>query len=168
VDVSRIGPGTVFRLGSDERPCRILIHDRDVAMYDVWWPHRADWGLADLAATRRQRVSYYVATVGTVLMKATYLRSDPLSPDEEATHRPDLPFAAVQDAAATWSDLPDSSGDDGPTLPAAHLQLIPFGPSGGEKRQYGSTRTTGRRSPLASCSARHTRSRAATRRTEQL
>jgi hypothetical protein len=56
---------------------RVLVRDADAVMYDCWWPHLDGWGLADLKATKRQRISYYVATVPTVADKGIYLRSDP-------------------------------------------------------------------------------------------
>jgi hypothetical protein len=134
MDMSKIEPGAVFRFSHDDRPNRVLLHESKVVMYDAWLPHRDGWGLADLGAVKRQRVSYYVATASTVLEKATYLRSDPLSADERAVHRPDLPFAAVQDAAISWSS--DNAGrltEARSELNAARLYLLPFGPGGGTK-----------------------------------
>lgn len=134
MDASKIQLGAVFRFPHDERPNRVLLHDGDVVMYDVWWPHQNGWGLADLAAVKRKRITYYVTTVATLVEKATQLRSDPLTDDERALHRPDLPFAALQDAAITWSS--DPAGPPvmaRPALSVAHIALAPFGPGGGTK-----------------------------------
>lgn len=130
MDESKIEPGAVFQLPHDDRPNRILLHDDDVVMYDAWWPHLGGWGLADLDATKRKRVSYYVTTVSTLLEKATHLRSDPLSADERTLHRPDLPFVAAQDKAATWAD---GLTEVRATLKAPAIYLLPFGPAGGTK-----------------------------------
>lgn len=135
MDGSTIKPGAVFRFPHDDRPNRILLHDGDVVMYDVWWPHQNGWGMADLAAVARKRFAYYVTTAATLLEKATLLRSDPLTDDERAVHRPDLPFAAVQDAALTWSSDPGGRlNGRRPDLAASPIYLSPFGPGGGTKK----------------------------------
>jgi hypothetical protein len=132
MDVAKIEPGAVFRFPHDDRPNRMLLHDGDVVMYDAWWPHLDGWGLADLEAIKRKRISYYVATVATVVEKATYLRSDPLSADERAVHRPDLPYTVAQDTAISWS-----SGNTGwltgarSPLNTSRICLYPFGPRRG-------------------------------------
>jgi len=53
---------------------------------------------------------------------------------QERAHRPDLPFAPVQDGTITWSS--DSAGGltgDRPLLSAPQVYLSPFGPGGGAK-----------------------------------
>jgi hypothetical protein len=134
MDVSKIEPGAVFRFQRDDRRNRVLLHDGDVVMYDVWWAHLGGWGLADLDAIKRRRINYYVTTVSTVLEKATYLRSNPLSVGERAVHRPDLPFAAVQDAAISWSsDITGRLTQARSELNTSRIYLFPFGPRGGAK-----------------------------------
>lgn len=136
MDASNIELGTVFRFPHDDRPNRVLLHDGDVVMYDVWWPHLNGWGLADLATVRRKRIAYYVTTVATLVEKATELRSEPLSADEQTIHRPDLPFAPLQDAAIAWSSDPaERLTKDGSGLSAPAVYLSPFGPGGGTKPQ---------------------------------
>jgi hypothetical protein len=134
MDVSKIEPGAVFRFPHDDRPNRVLFHDSDVVMYDAWWPHLDSWGLADLKAIKRKRISYYITTVSTVLEKATYLRSDPLSAGERAVHRPDLPFAAVQDPVISWSSENTArlTGTRS-QLNTSRIYLEPFGPRGATK-----------------------------------
>ncbi|WAC93409.1 hypothetical protein [Mycobacterium sp. Aquia_213] len=133
MEASKIELGAVFRFPHDDRPNRVLLYDGDVVMYDVWWPHQDGWGLADLATVKRKRIAYYITTVATLLEKATHLRSDPLTDDERAVHRPDLPFAAVQDAAITWSSDPGRLAGHRSELSAPHIYLAPFGPGGGTK-----------------------------------
>ncbi|ORV54597.1 hypothetical protein AWC05_18605 [Mycobacterium florentinum] len=41
LDPSKIELGAVFRFPHDDRPNRVLRHDGDIVMYDVWWPRRA-------------------------------------------------------------------------------------------------------------------------------
>ena len=103
-------------------------------MADHARPHLDRWGLADLEAIKHQRISYYLITVSTLLEKARYLRSDPLSADERAVHRPDLPFAAVQDTVISWSS--DNTGRLAETrseLNTPRVYLEPSGPRGGTK-----------------------------------
>lgn len=134
MEISRIEPGAVFRFAHDDRPLRVLLHDSDVVMYDAWWPHLDGWGLADLQAIKRRRISYYLTTVPTVLETARYLRSDPLLAGELALHRPDLPFTAVRDKAITWS-----SNNTGvlsrarSQLNTSRIYLEPFVPGGGTR-----------------------------------
>lgn len=155
MDASNIEPGAVFRFPHDDRPNRVLLHHDDVVMYDGWLPHRDGWGLADLEAIKRQRIVYYVTTVSTLQEKATYLRVDPLSADERAVHRPDLPFAALQDTAITWSsDHTGRLSGARSGLDASPIYLLPFGPGGGTKTGFESSRTTARPSRSTNCSAR--------------
>ena len=134
MDVSKIEPGAVFRFQRDDRRNRVLLHDGNVVMYDVWWAHLGGWGLADLDAIKRRRINYYVTTVSTVLEKAIYLRSNPLSAGERAVHRPDLPFAAVQDAAISWSsDITARLTQKRSQLNTPQVYLFPFGSRGSAK-----------------------------------
>lgn len=148
MEADGVESGTVFTWPHDDRPNRVLIRDTDVVMYDAWWPHLENWGLADLRQTRRQRVAYYVTTITGLLGKAEYLRTEPLTDDEAALHRPDLPFAPIQSAAMAWSaDGPEPAADatgrpgavERPASPAGvalnipEVYLYPFGPNGGQK-----------------------------------
>ena len=60
----------------------MLVYDSGVVMYDAWWPHLGNWGLADLGEVKKRRVNYYVATASTVAEKATFIRSEPLTEAE--------------------------------------------------------------------------------------
>jgi hypothetical protein len=145
VGPSWVEPGAVFRWSDGDRPMRVIVHDGDVVMYDAWWPHLENWGLADLESLKRKRVSYYVVIASVLTEKATYVRSEALTGDERAVHRPDLPFAVVQDAVLSWpSEIPgtstwpdgvcDADGcPEGTGLQASEIYLSPFGPKGGSK-----------------------------------
>jgi hypothetical protein len=143
MEASELRPGSVFAFPSPNatEPHRALLVNQDVVMYDAWQPHLGSWGMADPARVRRGTWSYYVTLASTALEKARYLRSEPLSPQEEALHRPDLPFAIGQDTAASWrSDrtsapetAPNASADD-VVIAVAQVYLSPFGPRGGHLR----------------------------------
>ncbi|MBO0825623.1 MAG: hypothetical protein J2P27_17485 [Actinobacteria bacterium] len=114
-------------------------------MYDSWWPHRGNWGLASLGEVKKRRVTYYVATVATVAERATFVRSEPLTEAEISLHRPDLPFAAVQCPRLSWAaEAPESAEAFARSRPSAgcpaaevlgasEVYLFPFGPKGGER-----------------------------------
>lgn len=90
-----------------------------------------------------QRVGYYVALTSTLAEQASYVRLDPLTDDEVAIHRPDLPFAACRCAAVSWpSKVPRTAAElaedwraagcpDAAVVPAAEVYLYPLGPDGG-------------------------------------
>ena len=149
--------GSVFRLPppSPDSRHRVLLVDQDVVMSDAWWSHRGN-GLADLVEVQRGARNYYVTLVSTVLEKAEYLWTQPLSLAGLALHRPDLPFAIGQNASASWS--PDettaaaqawNASDGEVVIAVAQVYLSPFGSQGGHKRavrvraENGSSFTTG-------------------------
>ena len=114
-------------VSATERPSRAAVADHARPRLDRW-------GLADLEAIKHQRINYYLTTVSTVLEKARHLRPGPLSADERAVHRPDLPFAAVQDTVISWSS--DNTGRLAETRSELNTSLIylePFGPRGGTR-----------------------------------
>ncbi|MEV0430434.1 hypothetical protein [Micromonospora sp. NPDC050495] len=137
--------GAVLRWPHDDRPLRVIAHDRGVVMYDTWWPHLGRWGLADLGEVKKRRVSYYVATASALTEKAAYVRSEPLTKDEVALHRPDLPFAVGQCEVLSWpAEAPESTealarrrraagGPEGEALAVSEVYLLPFGPKGRER-----------------------------------
>ncbi|WP_346537416.1 hypothetical protein [Micromonospora sp. DPT] len=114
-------------------------------MYDTWWPHLGNWGLAKLGEIKKRRVSYYVATASTLAEKAIYVRSEPLTDAELALHRPDLPFSVGQCHVLSWpAEAPESTeasakgwratGCPEPeALGVSEVYLLPFGPKGGER-----------------------------------
>lgn len=103
-------------------------------MYDAWWPDIKTWGLRNLDEVKRQRVRYYVTSVSAIVTKASFLDPDPLTPEEYAVHRPDLPFKALRDPVATWESVTMAKATEmGAPLRAAQVYLFPFGPDGGTK-----------------------------------
>lgn len=153
MEPARVEVGAVFQWAHDDRlpwihndqPFRVLACSNGVAMYDAWWPHLDNWGLANLGEVKRRRINYYVATASTVARKATFVRSDPLTEAEIALHRPDLPFAAMQCQALSWRTEPPLSAEESARgwlasgcpeaepLTAPEVCLQPFGPRGGER-----------------------------------
>jgi hypothetical protein len=140
--------GAVYQWSRNETLMRVLVIGSGVVMYDAWWPHLGSWGLARLQEIKRQRISYYVTTVATVTEKAMYLRTEALTEDELALHRPDLPFSVAQCAAVQWPAEPyDTTAQRSVCLSAVgcpsvggdavfdvpEIVLCPFGPNGGTK-----------------------------------
>jgi hypothetical protein len=129
----------------DEPPFRVLAHDSGVVMYDAWWPHLDNWGLANLGEAKKRRINYYVVTASTLVEKAAFIRSEPLTDAEVSFHRPDLPFAAVQCQALSWPAEASRSAaalarnwrcagcSEAQPLVASEVYLFPFGPKGGER-----------------------------------
>ena len=129
----------------DDRPFRVVAFSNGVAMYDAWWPHLDNWGLANLGEAKRRRINYYVATASTLAERATFARSEPLTEAEISLHRPDLPFAAAQCQVLSWpAEAPGSAESaargwraagcpEAETLEASEVYLQPFGPGGGER-----------------------------------
>jgi hypothetical protein len=152
MEAARIEAGAVLRWTydaqqswrvRDDRPFRVLVYDSGVVMYDAWWPHLGNWGLANLGEVKKRRVSYYVVTASTLMQKATFARSEPLTEAEFSLYRPDLPFAAVQCQVLSWpAEAPESAEaaarswrsagcPEAGTLAASEVYLQPFGPKGG-------------------------------------
>jgi hypothetical protein len=114
-------------------------------MYDAWWPHLDNWGLANLSEVKKWRVNYYVVTASTLVEKATFVRSEPLTRAENSLHRPDLPFAAVQCQVLSWPAEASRSVEaaargwrsagcpEAEALAASEVYLQPFGSGGGER-----------------------------------
>jgi hypothetical protein len=145
MEPARVEVGAVLRWAHDDRPFRVLAYDSGVAMYDTWWPHLGNWGLANLGEVKKRRVNYYVATASTVAEKATFIRSEPLTEAEISLHRPDLPFAVAQCQPVSWPVEAPGSAEasargwrsagcpEAKALGVAEVYLFPFGPRGGER-----------------------------------
>lgn len=129
----------------DDRPFRVLTCDSGVVMYDSWWPHRGEWGVANLDWVKKRRINYHVVTASTLAEKATFVRSEPLTEAEIALHRPHLPFATGQCQTLSWPAEAAKSAEafarswrsagcrEAETLTAPEVYLFPFGPKGGER-----------------------------------
>ncbi|WP_406081291.1 hypothetical protein [Micromonospora sp. NBC_00858] len=145
MDPSWVEAGAVFRWPDRDGLMRALVHDGAVVMYDAWWSHLGNWGLADPQKVKQGRVSYYVVHSSVLAEKATFVRSEPLTADERAVHRPDLPFAVAQSARLSWpaevSQTPAWAAEfcattgrlEGAGLQTPEVYLCPFGPKGGSK-----------------------------------
>lgn len=148
MELDQFGPGAVFKWPHDDRLMRVLMCDASMVMYDAWWPHLGNWGLADLQQAKRKRVHYYVTGPGTVAGKAFYMGLEPLSEAEAAVHRPDLPLSFARCGAVSWPrEVPGAVGGlagqftaegcgdglDSGALDAPEIYLVPFGPKGGSK-----------------------------------
>lgn len=138
--------GAVFQPDWDERPIRVLAFDDREVMYDVWWPHKNAWGLANFRGT----TTYYRIPTPFLLERGRYVRTDSYTTSEAQLHRPDLPLSFGRCAALNWSeDRPSTiaelaeqliTGGCANTrqtsknlLAVPVVYLCPFGPKGGSK-----------------------------------
>lgn len=143
---SWIEDGAVFQLpAGNDVPKRVLLHDAGVVMYDARQSHVDNWAMAKLSDLKTKQISYFVVPDDTLIQKATYLRTEPLTAEENAIHRPDLPFCLAQWAGLNWpAQAPSSAAEMAArlssagtarmtTLDAPEIYLYPFGPHGGRK-----------------------------------
>jgi hypothetical protein len=130
--------GSVLQPDWDERPIRVMAFDDHEVMYDSWWPHDSSWGFASL----KGKFSYYRIPRGLLVERCRYLRDEPLSEDEVAAHRPELPLRLAISAELEWPFAPElpsflsliSSLVSSAPLPTGKLYVSPFGPKGSSKK----------------------------------
>lgn len=132
MDKCQLMLGAVFE-GETSSLMRVVAFDRDVVMYDTWWPHESAWSMAKLQRT----ISYYRLQRDYFETHSRYVRTEPLSEQELATHRPQLPFAVAQGSDLSWYEpWIDADGDGDtvltsttePVLDTPAIYLEPFGP----------------------------------------
>lgn len=118
--------GDVLRVAWDERPLRVLMADPIETFYDVHWPE-VGWGLARVKNATYYRISTFLAS------SAKRECHEPLTQQEKATHRPDLPMRLLRNAEADWNGSPASLATSATDIKidAPELALIPFGAKGG-------------------------------------
>ncbi|WP_119459617.1 hypothetical protein [Rhodospirillaceae bacterium SYSU D60014] len=123
-------PGDVLRVKWDERPIRVLMSDNIETFYDALLPE-IGWNLA-----RVRTAIYYRTATAFLRSSAERLRNDPLTKQERARHRPDLPMRLFQSDDAVWNkplaDWPKI--DIAVGIECHRLALIPFGPKGAPLR----------------------------------
>lgn len=105
-----------------------------MAQYDVWRSDENAWGLQDPKILKRKEVFYYTTTVASLEQNTTYVRRDPLNPEELAVHRPDLPFTAARNATQSWFTVKPEQVEGPAELPIAELFLRPFTATGASGR----------------------------------
>lgn len=99
--------GSVIRYSRDDRPIRVLACDEFEVLYDSWWPHAQGWGFRSL----RRAASYYRIPTQILLDEGELLRVEPLSEEEFAVHRPDLPIRLLRSTEAQWCNQDYSNAD---------------------------------------------------------
>jgi hypothetical protein len=126
-----IALGAVYDAQWSPNSVRVVAFDRDVVMYDTWWPHKGAWAMARLQGT----FTYYRLSRDYFEAHSRYVRTDPLTEQERLVHRPDLPFAFAQRPSLSWYEpwhqphvSTASSLRAEPALEAAAIFLSPFGP----------------------------------------
>jgi hypothetical protein len=128
----RIALGAVYDVLWSPNSVRVVAFDRDIVMYDTWWPHKGAWAMARLRGT----FTYYRVWRDYFEAHSRYVRADPLTEQERQVHRPDLPFAFAQRPSLSWYEpwnephvpAAPSSPYVKPSLEAAAIFLSPFGP----------------------------------------
>ena len=140
-----IAVGSVFRPDWDSRLHRILLMDSIEVLYDIWWPH--EWSFSNLDSAG----DYYRISVSLLRGRSTVLRAEPLTDDELAIHRPDLPLRLLRSPSMQWSKNQYQSmehflathqaeierlsiPDDDVALDAPQVFLTPFAPDGRPKQ----------------------------------
>lgn len=107
-DAAAVPPetGEVRRFSGESRLCRVLAADAFEVLYDIWWDHlnggRGGWGIHSPRGTQ------HYSRVPTPLMRARSEWTDtaPLSAEEHAVHRPDLPLRLLRGLSWRWSRTP--------------------------------------------------------------
>lgn len=115
-------PGDVLRLAWDDRPIRVLLADEIEIMYEA----------LDLSLARARTAHYYRTSAPGLESNAELLEKAPLTAQERAKHRPDLPMRVLRSTEADWSkSLPDWPEIDCRfRLTVPRLAIMPFGPRG--------------------------------------
>lgn len=138
-------PGNVFITSLDINPVRIIIADDITVIYEIWWPHSKDWSYK---YNLRKKSIYYRTSVSNFLKNATYFRTDQLSPEEIAVHRPELPLYLCRNDQLSWTkkiyrNLEEFEKENGHalqfivspcSLEISKIVLVPFGSKGGLKK----------------------------------
>jgi hypothetical protein len=118
--------GDVLSVAWDDRPIRVLMGDEIEAFYDAFLPE-VGWNLS-----RARTAIYYRVQTSFLRSSAELIRKEPLTDQERAVHRPDLPMRLFQCGDADWakprSAWPRLNCDF--AVDAAELAIIPFGPKG--------------------------------------
>lgn len=126
---------------------RILACDEVEVLYDAWLDHSQSWRLESLS----RGATYYRAPMKYLAEDTEVLRVEPLTQEEYAVHRPDLPLRLLRSTQARWSDAdyadpealveslasPPSDidlGTDKIVLDLPRVALFAFGPKLGAKK----------------------------------
>ena len=98
--------GSVIKNPSYQGSMRVLACDEVEVLYDTWWEHAQSWSMKSL----RRSASYLRIPTKHLLENTEILRIEPLTGEENAVHRPDLPLRLLRSTQARWSnaDYPNS------------------------------------------------------------
>ena len=122
--------GDVLRVGWDERPIRVMMGDEIEVLYDALFPE-VGWNLA-----RARTAIYYRVARSFLQSSAQRIRTEPLTDDELARHRPDLPLRLLRSGQADWGrplvDWPNVGTDF--EIGSKRLAVIPFGSKGAPQK----------------------------------
>jgi hypothetical protein len=82
----------------DKDPSRVLAFDDQEVFYDSWWPTLNSWTFG----IRRSAAVYYRMDLARFLDSAVKLDATPLTQQERALHRPDLPLRVYRELRFSW------------------------------------------------------------------
>lgn len=118
--------GDVLQVGWDERSIRVMMADKIEVFYDALFPE-VGWNLA-----RARTAIYYRMPTSLLQSTGQRIRAEPLTDQELATHRPDLPMRILRSGHADWGNplagWPKIDTDF--EVESQRVALIPFGPKG--------------------------------------
>jgi hypothetical protein len=122
--------GDVLRVEWDERPIRVMMADNIEVFYDALIPE-VGWNLA-----RSRTAIYYRVRTSFLHSSAQRIRTEPLTEQELATHRPDLPMRILRNGDADWgkplASWPNIDTDF--EINSKRLALVPLGPKGAPQK----------------------------------
>lgn len=129
---SEYASGDVLAVKWNTRAIRVIQADASETFYDVEWGQHG-WGLA-----RARTAIFYRIRTDYLKETARLIKSEPLSPKEYNTLRPDLPMRLFQHGDADWSENEERLAGLEPDteLPVRQLSLIPFGTKGGALKAH--------------------------------
>lgn len=145
MEIPHLKLGAVYLGEFHPDPVRVIAFDKDVLMYDIWFPHKNAWAMAKL----NRNLTYYRTSTDIFRKHFLYMRMDEYTETEFTIHRPDLPFSFAQFRDIEWhQDMPTSlaeiesilastdavkKNDSKSYLDVPKIYLSPFGPNGAWK-----------------------------------
>lgn len=122
--------GDVLQVEWSEHLIRIMMCDEVEVLYDAFYPE-IGWNLA-----RARTSTYYRAATHVLRSRGHHIRTEPLTDDELARHRPDLPLRLLRSGQADWGrPLPDwPKIDIDFEIASRRLAIVPFGSKGAPQK----------------------------------
>lgn len=122
--------GDVLRVEWSKGPIRIMMGDEIEVFYEAFFPE-VGWNLA-----RARTSTYYRVATPILRSRGHHIRTEPLTDDELARHRPDLPLRLLRTEGAHWGrPLPNwPAVDIDFEIASRRLAIVPFGSKGAPRK----------------------------------